>query len=78
MGNTPYCPTTWDAQDWQAYFDERAGIIEFDGNIHRQLAEVGAWKMTLEEYQRQRGGSAAEAAKALAWLRPVDAGRSKA
>ena len=68
----------WDRFDWQAYFDERAGIIEFDGGIHRALAELGAWKMTLEEYQRQHGGSAAEAAKALAWLRPVDAGRSKA
>src|SRR5215831_986574 len=25
----------WSAEDWQAYFDERAGIAEFDGGLPR-------------------------------------------
>lgn len=78
MGTPPSCPTAWDRQDWQAYFDERAGIIEFDGGIHRELAEWGAWRMTVEEYQSQHGAFAAEAVAALAWLRPVDAAKRKA
>ena len=77
-GQVPNALAVWDRQDWQAFFDERAGIIEFDGHIHRALAEVGAWRMALEEYMRQTGASGPEAAQALAWLRPVDAGKAKA
>jgi hypothetical protein len=29
----------WDAADWQADYEERAGIIEFDGNLPRTTAE---------------------------------------
>jgi len=29
----------WDAEDWRAYFDERAGIREFDGELLRPEAE---------------------------------------
>ena len=25
----------WSAEDWQAFFDERAGIAEFDGGLPR-------------------------------------------
>ena len=33
----------WSAQDWQAYFDERAGIVEFDGGLPRAEAEAQAF-----------------------------------
>jgi hypothetical protein len=29
----------WSAEDWRAFFDERAGIAEFDGRLSR--AEAG-------------------------------------
>ena len=29
----------WDARDWQVYFEERAGIREFDGGLPRTEAE---------------------------------------
>ncbi len=32
----------WDAEDWQAHFDERAGIAEFDGGQTRADAEANA------------------------------------
>jgi hypothetical protein len=33
----------WDAADWQAYFDERAGIREHDGGLPRADAESQAF-----------------------------------
>jgi len=30
----------WSAEDWQAFFDERAGIAEFDGGLSRGEAEA--------------------------------------
>jgi hypothetical protein len=32
----------WSADDWQAFFDERAGITEFDGGLSRAEAEAQA------------------------------------
>jgi hypothetical protein len=32
-------PDTWGADDWRAFFDERAGIREFDGRLPRLEAE---------------------------------------
>ena len=32
----------WSAEDWQVFFDERAGIIEFDGGLSRTEAEAQA------------------------------------
>ena len=29
----------WDATDWQAEYDERAAIMEFDGGVSREEAE---------------------------------------
>ena len=34
----------WSAEDWQAYFDERAGIAEFDGGQPRPEAEARAFE----------------------------------
>jgi hypothetical protein len=33
----------WSAEDWQAFFDERAGIAEFDGGLSRPQAEAHAF-----------------------------------
>ena len=30
----------WTEEDWQALFDERAGIMEFDGGLPRAEAEA--------------------------------------
>ncbi|MEQ8652421.1 MAG: hypothetical protein RIC87_08155 [Kiloniellales bacterium] len=40
----------WDAEDWRNFFDERAGIREFDGGLDRQAAEAAAFTDTLEEW----------------------------
>lgn len=32
----------WSAEDWQVFFDERAGIAEFDGGLSRGQAEAHA------------------------------------
>lgn len=40
---TPASSLAWTAQDWQAFFDERAGIREFDGGLSRTEAEAGAF-----------------------------------
>lgn len=40
----------WDATDWRAYYDERAGIVEFDGGYSRAEAEVRAWECCIAEW----------------------------
>jgi hypothetical protein len=40
----------WDAADWQAYFDERAGILEFDGGLLRHEAEARAWECCVAQW----------------------------
>ncbi len=39
----------WSADDWQVYFDERAGIAEFDGGLPRPEAgaQAFAWAMPI-------------------------------
>lgn len=32
----------WGEEDWTAFYDERAGIMEFDGGLARAEAEAGA------------------------------------
>ena len=40
----------WDAQDWQAHFDERAGISERDGGLLRADAEERAFECCVVEW----------------------------
>jgi hypothetical protein len=40
----------WSAEDWQAYFDERAGIVEFDGGVPRLEAEAYAFECCVVEW----------------------------
>lgn len=40
----------WTAADWQAFFDERVGIAEFDGGQPREQAEVLAFRSCVIEW----------------------------
>jgi hypothetical protein len=40
----------WLAEDWQVYFDERAGIAEFDGGLARAEAEARAFTCCVVEW----------------------------
>ena len=40
----------WSAEDWQAFFDERAGIAEHDGGLSRQEAEALAFDHCVVEW----------------------------
>jgi hypothetical protein len=40
----------WSAEDWQAFFDERAAIAEFDGGLPRTEAEMSAFQHCIEKY----------------------------
>ena len=40
----------WSAEDWQVFFDERAGIIEFDAELPRAEAEARAFDCCVVEW----------------------------
>lgn len=40
----------WTAEDWKAFYDERAGIAEFDGGQSRQQAEAMAFECCVVEW----------------------------
>ncbi len=40
----------WTAEDWHAFFDERAGIAEFDGGLPRPEAEALAFESCIVEW----------------------------
>ena len=40
----------WIAEDWQGFFDERAGIAEFDGKLPRSEAEARAFECCIVEW----------------------------
>jgi len=40
----------WAAEDWQAFYDERAGIFEFDGRMPRPAAEAQAFEACVVEW----------------------------
>ena len=40
----------WSAEDWQAYFDERAGIAEFEAGLSRSDAEARAFDCCVTEW----------------------------
>lgn len=53
----------WTDEDWRAVFDERAGILEFDGQLPRATAEAIARgevaRMRREAEQPAKQGDAA-------------------
>ncbi len=40
----------WSAEDWQVFFDERAGIAEYDGGLPRTQAEAFAFPCCVAEW----------------------------
>jgi hypothetical protein len=42
--------TDWDAEDWRAFYDERAGIAVFDGRVPRLEAEHLAYESCIVEW----------------------------
>ncbi len=40
----------WSAEDWLVYFEERAGIAEFDGGLPRPEAEARAFEFFIVEW----------------------------
>jgi hypothetical protein len=40
----------WSTEDWQVFFDERAGIAEFDGGLSRTQAEAQAFASCVVEW----------------------------
>ncbi len=46
-------PKDWTQEDWQALFDERAAIMEFDGGSSRAEAEARAFETVVAEWLRQ-------------------------
>ena len=47
----------WSAEDWQVYFDERAGIAEFDGGLPRAQAEAQAFECCVVEWLNRNPAS---------------------
>lgn len=43
----------WSTEDWQAYFDERAGIAEFDGGLPRWESEARAFDCCVVEWLKR-------------------------
>ena len=43
----------WSADDWQVFFDERAGIVEFDGGLPRPEAEARAFECCVVEWMNR-------------------------
>jgi len=41
---------SWSGDDWRAFFDERAGIAEFDGGLPRGQAEADAFTSCVTEW----------------------------
>jgi hypothetical protein len=40
----------WSAEDWQAFFDERAGILEFERRLPRPVVEAQAFEACVIEW----------------------------
>jgi hypothetical protein len=49
----------WSAEDWQVYFDERAGIAEFDCGLPRAEAEARAFECCVVEWLNRNPVSSA-------------------
>lgn len=51
------------ATEWRFAFDERAAILEYEGNIPRLPAENRAWAMTIETHGEPPHGLTLEACR---------------
>ncbi len=46
----PMSDTAWDTEDWAAFYDERAAITEYDGELPRHEAETMALNECVTEW----------------------------
>ena len=46
----------WSVEDWQVFFDGRAGIVEFDGGLPRAEAEAQAFACCVAEWLNRNPG----------------------
>lgn len=74
---------SWSAEDWRAFFVERASIAEFDGGLGRRDAEIQAFECCVTQWRiRNPDGGAAEGIAALSGMginsrpSPEDFGKS--
>ena len=49
----------WSAEDWQVFFDERAGIAEFDGGLPRAEAEAQRLRLLRRRMAEPQSGALA-------------------
>jgi hypothetical protein len=47
----------WSAENWHVFFDERAGIAEFDGGLSRSDAEAQAFACCIVEWLNRNSAS---------------------
>jgi len=50
FGNTRRNENEWSADDWLAFYDERAAIAEYDGGMARKDAETAAYEHCVVEW----------------------------
>ena len=43
----------WSREDWLAIYDERAGIVEYDGGVSRSEAEAQAYECCVSEWMNR-------------------------
>jgi hypothetical protein len=51
--------TAWTAEEWRAYYLERAAIREFDGLLPRAEADRRAWRETANRWWHEHGSRSA-------------------
>jgi hypothetical protein len=52
----------WNSEDWQAWFDERAGVLEYDAGMPRLKAEALARQALLKLMAAEQGSRDGQAA----------------
>jgi hypothetical protein len=65
-------------EDWQAFFDERAGIAEYDGGLPRDQAEASAFAQCIREQIRLYRPRSLKEAHAIASLEAMGIGKPAA
>jgi hypothetical protein len=55
LDSAPATADAWDTEDWRTYFEERAAIREYDGNLPREIAERRTWRETANRWWFELG-----------------------
>lgn len=50
LAASPAHIASWDTTDWQTFFDERAGVAEYDGGLSRPDAESMAYEACISHW----------------------------